>query len=29
MLIAAEVPIVIGDHEADGSGGLPPWHVGM
>jgi hypothetical protein len=29
MLTVAEVPIVIGEHDADASPGLSPWHVGM
>jgi hypothetical protein len=29
MLTAAEIPIVIGDHDADASDGLSPWQVGM
>ncbi len=29
MLTAAEVPTVIGDHDAASADGLSPWHVGM
>lgn len=29
MLIAGEVPIVIGDDRAEALHGLPSWHVGM